>query len=123
MAPELFYEGAELSKEADIYAFGITVYEVITEARPFGRRRMDLPFPPTIRGIRPYKPEDPIAIGFGEGTWEFVERCWDGNWERRPTAREALMHFKCVARTSTTVDPGPLVPLRGAATTYFDALF
>jgi hypothetical protein len=115
MAPELLPKGAKPSKEADMYAFGITVYEVITGARPFGRHRAEeLPIL-TARGIRPNKPEDPMAIGFGGGTWEFAERCWDGNWEHRPTAKEALEHFKRVAKTSTVVDPGSTIPVDEAA--------
>ena len=115
IAPELFSEGAEASKEADIYAFGMVVYEVITGTRPFGRRRViELPLH-TARGGRPIRPEDPEAVGFGQGTWEFTERCWDGSQERRPTAREALEHFERVAKTSMVVKPGPTIPGHGAA--------
>ena len=107
MAPELFSEGAMPSKEADVYAFGIVIYEVVTGARPFGKRRIQELLMLIIRGVRPDKPEDPVAVGFGQGTWEFAERCWDENPERRPTAKEALEHFGRVAQTSTIVDPVP----------------
>ena len=114
MAPELFSKGAVPSQEADIYAFGMVVYEVVTGARPFGQRwAMELPLLITS-GIRPDKPEDPVAIGFGQRTWEFVEKCWDRNSKRRPTAGEALGHFERVARASTAVDPGPTIPACGA---------
>jgi serine/threonine protein kinase len=115
MAPELFPEGAKSSKEADMYAFGMVVYEVVTGARPFGCHRIGELFLLTTRGVRPNRPEDPAAIGFGEGTWEFIERCWDRNWGRRPTAREALEHFKHVAKTSTIVEPGSLISAHGTA--------
>ena len=106
MAPELFSECALLSKEADMYGFGMVIYEVITGTLPFGRRRVpDLLF----TTVRPDKPEDPVAIGFGQGTWEFTEGCWDENPERRPTAREASEHFEHVARTSTVVNSGPTI--------------
>ena len=115
MAPELFSEIARPSKEVDMYAFGMVVYEVITGTRPFGRRRMaELPLL-TARGIRPGRPEDPVAIEFGQGRWEFAEQCWDENPERRPTAREALEHFERVAKTSIVVDPTPVIPACGAA--------
>ena len=110
MAPELFARGAKPSKEADMYAFGMVVYEVVTGARPFGQRRaIELPVLAT-KGIRPNRPEDPVAVGFGRGTWEFAEKCWDAKWEQRPTAREAVEHFGRVARTSTVVNPGPTIP-------------
>ena len=115
MAPELFAEGVKPSKEADMYAFGMVVYEVVTRARPFGRRRaLEIPVLAT-GGIRPNRPEDPMAVGFGQGTWELAEKCWDGNWEQRPKACEALEHFRGVARTSTVVDPGPTIPGNVAA--------
>ena len=108
IAPELFSEGSMPSKEADMYAFGMVIYEVITGVHPFGRRRIQ-ELLLISGGVKPNRPEDPVAIGFGQGTWEFAERCWGENPERRPTAREALEHFECVAKTSMDVDPGPMI--------------
>jgi len=111
MAPEL-YRGDNPSKSTDIYAFGIVIYEVVTGARPFGQRGfMELPLL-TAEGWRPPRLEDTVAM-FGEGTWEFIEKCWDENSEQRPTAGEALEHFKRVAATSTDVNPGPVPSVRG----------
>src|SRR5579872_4674107 len=59
MAPELFCAGAEASKEADMYAFGMVVYEVITGAWPFGLHHARLALIGlTLRGERPSRPED-----------------------------------------------------------------
>ena len=92
-----------------MYAFGMVVYEVIVGALPF-----DAAMPPkfTLQSSRPPRPGDPVGIGFGQGTWEFIERCWDKDPGRRPTAREALKHFDCAARTSAVVDPGIMMPVR-----------
>ena len=98
-----------------MYAFGMVVYEVVTGIRPFGQRRVVELVTHTTRGGRPNKPEDPVAVGFGQGTWEFAEQCWDEDRERRPTAREALEHFEHVAKTSTVVNPGPTIPGHRAA--------
>jgi serine/threonine protein kinase len=115
MAPELFKKDARASKEADMYAFGMLVYEVITGARPFEHHRA-LALPTlTLQGSRPPRPEDPVAVGFGQGTWDFVERCWSENPVLRPSAREALDHFRRAARTSTDVSPGPTVPIHEQA--------
>ena len=115
MAPELFSEDAKPSTEADMYAFGMVVYEVITGARPYGQRKLlEIPVL-TVRGLRPSRPEDPMPVGFGQGTWEFAERCWDENQTQRPSARAALEHFERVAKTSTVVDPGPTIRIRGPA--------
>lgn len=107
MAPELYLAGAKPTKEADIYSFGMLVYEVITGSHPFREQRpMELPML-TTSGVRPIRPEDPATIGFGQGTWELIENCWDASPQRRPSATEALVHFESVAATSTIVDPGP----------------
>jgi serine/threonine protein kinase len=111
MAPELLLEDAEASKEADMYAFGMVVYEVLTGTLPFGSRRVVALPMLTLQGSRPSEPEDPVAIGFGQGTWQFAERCWDEDPKKRPTARKAQEHFGCVARTSKVVDPGPTIPV------------
>ena len=111
MAPELFSEGARASKQADMYAFGMVVFAVITGTKPFGRRRMVEVPALILQGGRPPRPEDPVAIGFGQGTWEFVERCWDKDPEQRPTVRNALEHFERASRNSREVDPGPKVPV------------
>ena len=110
MAPELFFKGVGASKQADMYAFGMVVFAVITGTNPFGRRRMAEVQSLILEGWRPPRPEDPVAIGFGQGTWEFVERCWDKDPEQRPTVRDALEHFERVSRNSREVDPGPKVP-------------
>jgi len=103
VAPELYQRGAKPSKAADIYAFGMVVYEVITGASPFEQHIL-LEFPQITQGWRPPRPEGPVAM-FDQGTWEFVEKCWDENGGQRPTAGEVLEHFECVAATSTFVDP------------------
>ena len=115
MAPELYSKGAKASKEADMYAFGMLVYEVITGSRPFEHHRVVALPALTIQGSRPHRPEDPVAMGFGQGMWDFVEKCWDKNPKLRPSATEALNHFKRAARTSTDVDPGPTVPIHEPA--------
>ena len=115
MAPELFSEGARASKKADMYAFGMLVYEVITGSHPFEHHRVVALPALTMQGSRPPRPEDPVAVGFGQGMWEFVEKCWDKNPQLRPSATEALDHFRRAAMTSTDVDPGPTVPIREPA--------
>ena len=115
MAPELFLDGARASKEADIYAFGMVTYEVLTGTRPFGYRKLvELPAL-TLQGARPPIPEDPMAVGFGHGTWELAERCWDGDPKQRPTARQVLEHFERLRRISTVVVPGPMIPVHPPA--------
>lgn len=101
---------AKSSKEADMYAFGVVIYGVVTGPHPPEQDWSAWNSPP-ITSTRPDRPKDPVAIGFGQGTWEFTEQCWD-SWQR-PTAREALEHFEHAAKTSMVVDPGPTMPTHG----------
>jgi len=107
MAPELLSESNHPSKEADIYAFGMVAYEVVTGAPLSGQHGMVEVPTLTVQGWRPSKPEDPVGVGFGQGMWEFIEKCWDGNPKQRPIAREAVEHFKHATHTSMVVNPGP----------------
>ena len=115
MAPELLLPGDRVSKEADMYAFGMVVYEVIAGVRPYGLYEAREIQTLTIQGWRPPRPNAPMPAGFGQGTWEFVERCWDGNSIQRPSARAALEHFERVTRTSTVVDPSPALRVQEGA--------
>lgn len=96
-APELFLEGARHGKETDIYAFGVVVYQVIIGAHSS----------PSPWAVGLPRPEDPAACGFGQGTWEFVEKCCDKDHRKRPTVEEALEHFERVSVPPILFDPTP----------------
>ena len=118
MAPELLYpqmfglRDARVSKQTDVYAFGIVVYEVLTGRPPFGaggRRQAEIILR-VIEGQRPSKPEKAGDIGFGGGTWDLVQQCWNQDRVKRPTVDKIRKHFHRVAGTSKVVPPGPTVP-------------
>jgi len=117
MAPELHHPGkfglrhGRVSKQADIYAFGIVVYEVLTGCPPFGKegRRQAEIILRVMEGKKPSKPEKADEIGFGGGTWELVQQCWSQNRGERPTVEEVVKHFQRVAGTSVVVPPGPIM--------------
>ena len=119
MAPELLYpekfglRSCKVSKQADIYAFGMVIYEVLTGRPPFGaeKRRHPEIILRVLEGKRPRKPEKAGDIGFGGGTWELVQKCWHQDREERPTVERISKHFQHVERTSSTVPPGPTIPV------------
>ena len=96
--------------EADIYAFGLVVFQVreprrnyrlfsyfvqvLTGEIPFrGVRRTELGYSIT-RGERPNKPASASAIGFSDSLWSFVQRCWAGDMNMRPKVTEVVTHLK-----------------------------
>jgi len=117
MAPELLYpqmfglNDARVSKQTDIYAFGIVVYEVLTGYPPFGagRRRQAEIILRVIEGQRPSKPENAGDIGFGGGTWELTQQCWNQDRGKRLKVDKIRKHFHRVAGTSKVNPPGPTV--------------
>lgn len=114
MAPELLFPtkfgllDGRVSKQADIYAFGVVVYEVLVGRTPFGGEGHPITaiLMMIMEGKRANKPENADAIGFGTGTWELVQRCWHQNRDKRPAVEDIRKHFQRVARSSTVVPPG-----------------
>ena len=115
MSPELFVGGAKVSKEADMYAFGMVVYEVITGAHPYrSARELELEESTIVafQNFKPSIPKAPVPAGVGEGTWELVKRCWDEIPTLRPSARAALDHFERIAGTSVVADQSPAMRIQ-----------
>ena len=115
MSPELLapqeFDAKSLTatQESDIYAFGLTIFQVCEEHGGYlllaytGQVLTgDIPFRgfgptgyifPVVKGIRPPKPEDAHDIGFSDSLWAFVQRCWDGDKDSRPRVAEVVTHL------------------------------
>lgn len=115
MAPELLFPAkfnktsAQPTKPADIYAFGMVVFEVLTGRQPFYDKNwqpLETVFH-VMDGKRPTKPSDVEEVGFGGGTWKLVEECWIEEPEGRPTIEHVLAHLIRVAASSKVVGPTP----------------
>lgn len=114
MAPELFapskfgLENTVLTKEGDVYAFGLVILQVIvlcylvfctsflmfrqvlTGELPF---RNIKPLELThhmLHGGRPVKPTGAEDIGISNCLWELMEKCWDGDKSQRPLIQEVM---------------------------------
>ena len=117
MAPELMYpskfglRGPQLSREADIYSFGMAMYEVVTGIRPFGAEGMryeELMFV-VMEGGRPAKPDDAETVGFRNGLWDLVEQCWSQDRTQRPNTLDVRLRLRVAAPMAPTVPPGPRI--------------
>ena len=100
MAPELLNSkfGEKLARPtqpADIYAFGMVIYEVLTGSDPFHDYNLGVIQLLLLisNGTRPKKPSNVEEIGFGGGTWELVKECWKDKPTRRPTIERVLAHL------------------------------
>ncbi|KAF9644344.1 kinase-like protein [Thelephora ganbajun] len=91
--------------QADVYAFGLVIYQVLIGEIPFRSAwQKDLGFS-VVQGMRPAKPENASAVGFSGSLWDFVQRCWDGNMRLRPKVAEVVEHLERAA-----ADWGGLMP-------------
>ena len=110
MAPELLYSakfGLEKglpSKEADIYALGMTVYQVLTGKWPFYPKREAEVTHAVIFGERPPKPENAEEIGMTEAVWELIRECWREDRTERPVISEILGRFCEITGERKTTD-------------------
>jgi serine/threonine protein kinase len=127
MSPELLVpsdfevENPIPTPEADVYAFGLVIYQVCKQDRgylsftyivqvltgeiPFrGLRMTEIPTK-VLRGVRPLKPENASAIGFSDSLWSFVQRCWDGKMKLRPEVAEVVSQLEEAATSRDGVMP------------------
>jgi len=83
MAPELF-QGGQHSKATDVYAVGIIMWELWTGEQPFSEYDHDrLLCCKIVQGLRP-----PVDKGIPDFWAKLMQRCWDGDPAKRPSAGE-----------------------------------
>ncbi|KAE9393484.1 hypothetical protein BT96DRAFT_978933 [Gymnopus androsaceus JB14] len=86
MAPELldYKVVARPSKPTDMYAFGCTIFEIVTGAPPFSNLKRDIEVScAVLEKIRPTRPED----GFSNELWTAVMNLWAHSAQDRLTAQ------------------------------------
>ncbi|KAF5831358.1 hypothetical protein DUNSADRAFT_13265 [Dunaliella salina] len=89
MAPEVLLEG-RVSKAADVYAFGITLWELFTAGQPYKGVPMALLGHRVVKEQR--RPALPLAMP--EGYRELLNKCWAHKPEHRPTFLEILEQLR-----------------------------
>ena len=110
MAPELLHsarfglEKGVPSKEADIYALGMTVYQVLTGQWPFYPKREAEVVLAVISGKRPPKPENAEEIGMTEVVWELMGKCWREDRTKRPNILQVLKKFCIITGEGQTAE-------------------
>jgi serine/threonine protein kinase len=91
MAPELDMEGYgpnDITGAVDVFAFGMILWEMAVEMRPFANVRGILQIRMAIcEGQRPALPQ-----WMGDGMKELITRCGEGEYEKRPSFEEIVNH-------------------------------
>lgn len=106
MAPEILLGNASYDAKADIWSFGIAMYELLTGLPPY----KDVP-PSKLAEIFS-KPAFRIELppGFTKLTNEFISQCLQVEPEKRPSAKE-LLKTRYFRGVKTRVAKSPLLEM------------
>jgi hypothetical protein len=85
MAPELFEEGAKSTKAADVFAYGVVLWELGSRKFPFATTRNEAVPMLVCRGKR-----EEITKDTPPSMARLIAKCWDGRAESRPKIDEAV---------------------------------
>ncbi|KAG8795782.1 hypothetical protein FRC12_009789 [Ceratobasidium sp. 428] len=89
-APELFLDG-KCNVPTDIYALGMTILETLTGKVPFPDKQDRQIYGGLMSGkLKPIRPEAyiPTSSMDGDKMWSLLQRCWEYEPEKRPSAAE-----------------------------------
>jgi serine/threonine protein kinase len=79
-APELLGgDDVKPTKASDVFAFGMSILELVTKQAPYSHRKRDLTVIMDINNghlpLRPTKPED-VSRWMHDEVWDLLNRCW-----------------------------------------------
>ncbi|KLO11005.1 kinase-like protein [Schizopora paradoxa] len=87
-APETLGGDTLISKESDIYSFGMTVLEIMTSAVPYREIKKAMNVSTVVKeGRHPDRPTEDIIVrrGLDKGLWALLLQCWEATPSRRPS--------------------------------------
>ncbi|XP_034998188.1 proto-oncogene serine/threonine-protein kinase mos [Hippoglossus stenolepis] len=95
-APELL-KGEEVSPKADIFSFGITLWQLITREQPYTGDRQHVVYAVVAYNLRPSVQDLPVFRSEqGRLCRTLLSRCWSGEARCRPSAQELLPYLEQV---------------------------
>ncbi|KIJ70260.1 hypothetical protein HYDPIDRAFT_23387 [Hydnomerulius pinastri MD-312] len=92
LAPELCSDSGRLTTAADVYAFGMTMLEIMTHATPWSTiRHTTQVILKVANNEKPPRPtsEAAKARGLDDHLWEVMQKCWD-RVDERPTMGQLI---------------------------------
>ena len=96
MSPELLdperfgFKKGRPTEEADCYALGMVIYEVLSGQIPYGRTNTPLVIWRVLEGKHPERPQGEEKKLFTDAVWSLLELCWKPQPTDRPSAKAIL---------------------------------
>ncbi|KAF9781364.1 kinase-like domain-containing protein [Thelephora terrestris] len=93
------------TKEADIYAMAMVIYQVLTGTLPYGKRTGPEVVFQVMGGVKPPKPLNALEIGLSDELWELLDKCWQTKRQLRPQVNDVLSRVKSAASACGNLSP------------------
>ena len=104
IAPEVFSMGgsARYNEMADIFSFGMLLYQIISRKGPYYELSDDKIHLPVQKGERPKMPKDSRATMAYHYLSQVMEACWEGDPQERPHT-ESILKYICLSSTQSVM--------------------
>lgn len=104
------FKGDQPTKESDVYALGMVIFEVLSGHIPFegieGHRVVVM----VVNGKLPERPIGPEGVWFTDELWKMLQLCWKSERADRPSIENVL---DLLGQISSTWTPPPLQADKG----------
>ncbi|GBG76702.1 hypothetical protein CBR_g22920 [Chara braunii] len=107
--PSIFHDTRQCTPKADVYSFGIILWELFTCVVPFdGMTAVQASFAVVNRGVRPKIPDNcPIPLT------NIMNLCWAANPEKRPSMDDVVRMLQAIDLEPAPASPKSPAPSRG----------
>ncbi|KAM3593347.1 uncharacterized protein V6R79_010898 [Siganus canaliculatus] len=93
-SPELL-KGESVSPKADIFSFGITMWQLLTREQPYAGDRQHVIYAVVAQNLRPSVRKHPVFESeMGRRCSALLDRCWSGDVRCRPSAHDLLPYLE-----------------------------
>ncbi|KAF9789478.1 kinase-like domain-containing protein [Thelephora terrestris] len=90
-----------ISKEADVFSYGLVAFEIYKGKQPWGQVRQEVIMTNLVFVRRPCLPEDAEERGLTTEVWNCIEKCWRQEPAERATISEVIARLSPTTRAES----------------------